>query len=236
MKIIIYEDNVADLQILMEHITTFFAKKDINTKIIICSEEKEIYEKSISADLIFLDIEGLDANGIDIGIKIREINADAKIIFTSNYSKYLIDGYKAMASRYFLKPIKKEMFEIEFESVVGDYLLNNAGFTDTTIFKGKLYYKNIMYVEFRDRKTYLALTSGKMIETNYPLKYWLEKLSSYFFSQPYKAFIVNLRQISSITSNEVILHNNEKIPLSRSYKKQFEKDHLESIRRRIWLW
>lgn len=233
MKILIYEDNKNDLNILKEYITSFCEKKDISPKILVCNNAEEIYKNVVNTDIVFLDIEGFDVNGVDIGIKIREINADAKIIFTSNYSKYLIDGYKAMACRYFLKPINKSIFEIEFEDVVGDYLLNNASFTDLSIYPGKIYYKNIMYVEFKDRKTVLTFTSGRTIETNYPLKYWIDKCSKYFFSQPYKAYLVNLRQVSSITNKEVILLNNETIPLSRVYRKQFEFDHMECIRRRI---
>ena len=124
-------------------------------------------------------------------------------------------------------------FEIEFASVISDYLFKTAGFTDTSIFPRKIYYHEILFVEFIGRKTLLHLTSGKVIFTNYPLKYWIEKLSDYDFAQSYKSFYVNLRLISNITNNEIIMNNNESIPLSRLYKKDFNDKYIECLRRRL---
>lgn len=233
MKVLIYEDNKDDLDILVEFLRKFCKTKSVKIDVIICKSENAIQNNIYDTDLIFLDIEGIDANGIDIGVKIREQNPDIKIIFISNYSKYLIDGYRALASRYFLKPLDWDFFQIELENVISDYLLNNAGFTDLTISASKIYYKDILYVEFKDRKTNLNFLSGKVIETNYSLKYWIELLQRFNFAQPYKAYIINLKHVSSITNQEVILSNNEIIPLSRVYRKDFEARYIESLKRRI---
>lgn len=233
MKVLIYEDNKEDLDVLIEFLRIFCKTKNVKIDVTICKSENAIYNHVYNVDLIFLDIEGIDANGIDIGVKIREQNPDVKIIFVSNYSKYLIDGYKALASRYFLKPLDREFFQIELENVINDYLLNNAGFTDLNISSSKIYYKDILYVEFKDRKTNLNLISGKILETNYSLKYWIKHFKKFNFAQPYKAYFVNLRHVSSITNQEVILSNNETIPLSRLYKKDFETRYIDSLKRRI---
>lgn len=233
MKVLIYEDNKDDLNILVDFLRKFCKTKNIKIDAIICKTAENIYKNIYDTDLVFLDIEGIDGNGIDIGVKIREINPDVKIIFVSNYSKYLIDGYKALASRYFLKPLDWDFFQIELENVISDYLLNNLGFIDTNIYPLKIYYKDILYIEYRDRKTYINLLSGKIIETNYPLKYWLAKLNPFNFSQPYKAYLVNLRLVSSLSNYEVVMVNNESIPLSRIFRKDFEKEYIENLKRRI---
>ena len=82
-------------------------------------------------------------------------------------------------------------------------------------------------------KVNLILKSGKIIETNYPLKHWIEQLVPFNFAQPYKSFLVNLNQVSNVTTQEIILVNNEVIPLSRLYKKDFENKFIESLKRRI---
>ena len=233
MKVLIYEDNKDDVDVLIVFLRKFCKAKNVKIDVMICKTKNAIYNNIYDADLIFLDIEGIDANGIDIGVKIREQNPDVKIIFVSNYSKYLIDGYRALASRYFLKPLDWEFFQIELENVISDYLLNNAGFTDLSISSSKIYYKDILYVEFKDRKTNLNFLSGKVIETSYSLKYWIELLQHFNFAQPYKAYFVNLRHVSLITNQEVVLSNNEMIPLSRLYKKDFETRYIESLKRRI---
>lgn len=233
MKILIFEDNVSDLNNLLECIKNFFAIENIQYEIKICTDSEQIYKYSIDFDLVFLDIEGNTENGIDIGRNIRKINPDIKLIFITNYSKYLIDGYKANANRYFLKPINQDIFNIELKDVINDYLLNNVQFTDYKIYPKKIYVKNILYVEYRGRKTYLHLFSGEVLETPYSLKYWIDKLQSYYFAQSYKSFLINLRYISSLTDIDIILLNGEKVPLSRTYKKNLEKAFLESLKTMI---
>lgn len=230
MKILIYEDNVIDLKNLLDCIKNFFTLESIQYEVKICNESDQIYKYCIDYDLVFLDIEGNTENGIDIGRNIRKFNPDIKLIFITNYSKYLIDGYKANANRYFLKPINQDIFNIELKDVISDYLLNNVHFIDYKIYPKKIYVKNILYVEFKGRKTYLHLFSGKILETPYSLKYWIEKLQSYYFAQSYKCFLINLRHISSLTDIDIILLNGEKVPLSRTYKKSLEKAFLESMK------
>lgn len=233
MKVLIYEDNRDDLQRLIDCLTVFINKKKIKCDVMVCKKASQLYENANDYDLVFLDVEGKDGSGIDIGINIRKMNADIKIIFITNYSKYLIDGYKASANRFFLKPIEQDIFNIELENVVNDYLMNHMGFTDLDIYPKKIYFKDILYVEFIDRKTSMYMKNGEIIITPYTLKYWIEKLSNYFFAQPYKPYLVNLRQIKRVTKTEITMSNDEVIPLSRLFKNDFEQLYYESLKRRI---
>ena len=52
-----------------------------------------------------------------------------------------------------------------------------------------------------------------------------DKLKDYGFGYPYKAFLVNFEYISALKKNEIILINDEAIPLSRHYKKEFENKY-----------
>ena len=67
-------------------------------------ESSDYYEEY---DFIFLDIQLENINGIDFARRVREKNRDSIIVITSNYQKYLIEGYTIEAQRYFLKPIEK---------------------------------------------------------------------------------------------------------------------------------
>ena len=80
---------------------------------------------------------------------------------------------------------------------------------------------DILYIEFIDRKSTIHKLDGNTIITNCTLKYWYDKLNEFGFAYPYKAFLVNLEYISAFKKNEIILINNESIPLSRHYKKEF---------------
>lgn len=84
---------------------------------------------------------------------------------------------------------------------------------------------------FLNRATVLHFLNGVQIKTSYPLKYWIEKLTEYGFAQPYKCYVVNLKYISGISKDErdLFLSNNEKIPLSKFYKKTFIDDYYRSL-------
>lgn len=233
MKILIFEDNEKELGTLLNYIESFCLSKNIIYTVDIYTNSKDFIENIYTYDLIFLDIEVQNENGIDIGIKIREYNDDAKIIFVTNYSKYLIDGYKAHADRYFLKPLNQEEFNIELENVLEDYIQKYSGFFDKKILKTKIYFNEILYIEFKDRKTFLHFITGKVIETNYPLKYWENKLGDHYFAKPYRAYLVNLRHISGFTKQEVIMENEEYLPISRLFKNEFEERYLKSLSKRI---
>ena len=225
MKILIYDDNENDIKHLINCIDIFFKERKISYHIDICRNNDDLFKIIKNYNLLFLDIKINKDNGIDLGLKLQNIQHDCKIIITTNYAKYAIDGYKINAERYFIKPIVQEEFNIEMNTVIKKYLKNSLGFYDENIGKTKLYIKDIIYIEFIDRKATIHKLNGEKITTNCTLKYWYDKLKQYGFAYPYKAFIVNLEYISSINKNEITLINGTTIPLSRYYKKEFENTY-----------
>lgn len=166
-----------------------------------------------------------EENGIDIGLELQEIKHDCRIIITTSYSKYAIDGYKIHADRYFIKPINQLEFNLEMEAVIKKYIKKTIGFYDSKISNHKIFIKDILYIEFVDRKSTIHKLDGNTIITNCSLKYWYDKLNEFGFAYPYKAFLVNFEYISAFKKNEIILINNESIPLSRHYKKEFDQKY-----------
>lgn len=233
MKILIYEDNQEDLKNLLKCIETFFSITEVPYATKICTDSTYILTNHFNFDLLFLDIEVFGESGIDLGYKIRKQNPDIRIVFVTNYSKYLTDGYKAQANRYFVKPIQQEEFNIELSNVISDYLDEYDGFYDESLSFKKIYFKNILYIEYINRKTKIHFISGEEIITGYSLKYWYEKMESKDFAQSYKSLIVNLKHISGFTKNEVILDNEEHLPISRLSRQEFEKKYVEALHKRI---
>lgn len=183
MKILIYDDNKNDVCCVKNLIDNYFSNKTIDYEIIECDNTLFLLEHITKYDLIFLDVEINEENGINIGKEIRKRNSDARIFIISNYSKYLIDGYKIQADRYFLKPMKQDEFNIEFENVIDRYLREYDGILDEKIYKKKIYFKDIVYVEFIERKTKIHLLNSKEIITPYTLKYWEDIFKEeYFFA------------------------------------------------------
>jgi DNA-binding LytR/AlgR family response regulator len=229
MNILIYDDDLVDIKNLKDCLENFSDKMNIRFNITVCADTNQLFDIVNQYDLLFLDIELNDENGINIGLKLREMHILCRIIIITNFSKYAIDGYKIEADRYFLKPINQTEFDIEMASIINRYYKSHLGFIDSKIKEGKIYLKDILYIEFINRKTDIHFINGSVINTSYSLKEWKEKLNYSFFSQPYKSFIVNLDYISGFKKNDIILINNELIPISRHYKNEFKNQYESNL-------
>ena len=127
--------------------------------------------------------------------------------------------------RYFIKPINQLEFNIEMNAIIKKYIKKSLGFYDEKISSYKIFVKDILYIEFLNRKSNVHTIGGNIITTNCTLKYWYDRLNTYGFAYSYKAYLINFEYISAFNKNEIVLINNETIPLSRHYKKEFDQKY-----------
>ena len=232
IKIAICDDEKKDLESLANLITKFFTNNEIEFNISKFECGKDLLEYSKNFDMVFLDIELSDSNGISIAKKINENIRDYKLILISNYSEYLRDGYKVNADRFFTKPINELEFKLEMKEVLKDYIVDSHYIIDEKISRKKIYIRDILYVEMLARKTYLH-TKNQIYETTYPLHYWKDMLTDFYFIQTHKSFLVNFNNIKEYTNHDIILVGEKSVPLSRFYKDDFMRKYIKYINRKI---
>jgi DNA-binding LytR/AlgR family response regulator len=183
--------------------------------------------KTISADLMFLDIRMPAINGIDF---LKMLRNPPKVIITTAYREYALDGYDLDIVDYLLKPITFERFFKAIER----YLRNNnlPVQTTTTLATGepstisvKSGYRNIrlntddiLYVE--SLKDYVkVVTADGPVTTKYRISDMQTELSAYGFLRIHRSFIVNRKHISAFTASDVEIGKTE-LPIGESYKEQ----------------
>lgn len=221
IRICIIDDDINEINILYTLVNDFFSTLTQSFEILTKANVDDILDQINNIDILFLDIELKNINGIDFAKEIRTQNNDLKIILISNYTKYLVDGYKIRADRYFLKPIDKLEFFYEMNDVLKDFIMRNQFILDKNISNTKIYVNDIFYLEVLNRKTILH-TLDYQLKYSYTLKWWEDYLSPYCFVQTHRAFLVNMYNISSFNNTSITLLNNEKVPLSNTYKDNFE--------------
>lgn len=232
IRILIYEDDIREKDNLLRLIDDYFTQSHIEYDVDWSNKFTDDYSTLLHYDLVFLDIELGNGNGIDFGIEVHKAIPNVFIIITSKYPQYLIDGYKVEAKRYFLKPIDQNSFNYEMSTLLfSSPYKQRFSFFDPKVSKFKICYRDIYYVEFVGRVTFLHLINGKEIRCQYSLKQWNQMLYDKGFSQPYKSFIVNLSYVTGFSDDEkdILLTNNERIPISRHYKKAFEEDYYRNL-------
>lgn len=232
MNVLIYENDKSDRDSLIDLLENYFKINQINYKIHVCASKEELLEFILGSDLLFLDIELNQENGIELGMQLNKIMHYCKIVIVSMYQKYLIDGYKIHASRYMLKPLERNFFFLEMDSLISEYFKNSEGFFDEKLKRGKILYHEIMYIDVYNRKTALHMINGEILYANKTLGYWKEKCKEQPFEQTHKSVIVNFDYISGIDQNDIILSNGERVPISRGFKNSFNDGYVNYLARK----
>lgn len=233
MKILIVDNNKNDVVDFIVLIDNFNDSQEIELTFKVEYNYDRVLEIVNDFDFALIDIE-LDnnTNGIDLACKIRENNKDIKLIFISNFSKYLIDGYKAKADLYLLKPVTQNEFNKAIFKLSKEYIFHHAGITDFRYSPKKIYFHDILYIEALSRKLYIHFKNGKTFVNNDSLTKWELLLKEYPFSHPHRSFLVNMEHIDTFNKKEVRLVNQSKLPITEHYFNQFCQDYMRYLNRR----
>jgi len=176
-------------------------------------------------DLMFLDIHLPRMKGLDL---INVLKKPPKIIITSAYQEYALQGYEFNVLDYLLKPIefsrflkavnkieqtKETMLPIKAAASQGErtYIFFNVGKK-----KVKIFLDEILYIE--SMKEYIRVnTKSKSLLTKYKLNQVDELLNENDFLRIHRSFIVAKDKIEAFSATEVEL-GGKRLPIGRSYK------------------
>ena len=183
-------------------------------------------------DLIFLDIQMPELSGLEFA---KILPKETKIIFTTAFSQYAVDGYKANAVDYLMKPISYDDFlaganralewfrsvrqsenasDDRFIFVKSEYKLVKIMFDATLHIEGLKDYVKIYLTDGRD--PVMSLMNMKKIE---------ESLPKPEFMRIHRSYIVHMRKIEGIDRFRVVI-GNAILPISDSYKTTIQ-DYLD---------
>ena len=177
-------------------------------------------------DLIFLDINMPELSGISFA---KSINKNIKIIFTTAYRDFAVEGFELRAVDYLLKPISFERLlkaVYNYFDIYADTKQNtvqptapaNFIFVRTDRRMLKIDFDAIVYIE--SYSDYLKIHLEKeTIITRETISAIEAKLPKGKFLRIHRSYIISLKNMSSFTKEEVLI-NNKCLSISRSYKKE----------------
>ncbi len=172
------------------------------------------FEENRNVDLLLLDIEMCEMNGIELAKRVRTENETIQIIFITGYPDYMNQGYDVDALHYLLKPVSTDkLFEVcdRFMKAVETqprFFLFSVGKEVVRIYEKELFYGEAQghYIILHTKQDELKLRMT-MPE--------LEKQLGEGFFRASRSFIVNLRYVTRITKTDIILENGTAVPLSK---------------------
>lgn len=198
---------------------------------------EEILRQNIRFDILFLDIEIDEINGIDIAKTLRKRYLETKIIFITNYSNFTTSAFQVHAFQYLLKPIQSN----ELKKVLDDCVvyINKRKKEDNITIELKeriikLKISGIQYVEVRKRILYIHTDQG-VLSKNGTLKELYSKLSRFGFGMCHNAYIVNFYNIESIKGYNIKMKNGEIVPLAQQRVKTLKNEYYEYLQNMFYV-
>ncbi len=186
-------------------------------------------------DAIFLDINMPDLNGLDFAKSMQDHSKGPIMVFTTAYSEYAIEGYKANAVGYLLKPYSFDEFETAAQKVKDIMEIRHQSSAEVSADPND----NVIYVKSDYRIVRIDISSIRYIEamSEYlriscddkekpvivllSMKKIEEHLPTNTFMRIHRSYIINLNKIREVKKNHVILEGDASLPIGDNYKDTF---------------
>ncbi len=235
IKCLIVDDEPLALDIIEDYISkipflTLYKRLQNPIEALTLVQEEEI-------DLVFLDVQMPELTGIQF---LKIANNKCKVILTTAYTEYALDGYEHNVVDYLLKPIAFDRF-YKAAQKAQDLLCNiasqplpivesvpvNNSFTHDFIFVKteykiqKIYLDDILFIE--GLKDYISIyTKTERIVTLQSMKKIDEALPNHLFVRVHKSYIIALDKIESIERSRILM-GDKVIPIGDTYRDNFFK-------------
>ena len=227
---LIIDDEPPAREILKQHIAGVEALELAGT----CSNAVEAvsFLKEHPVDLLLLDIQMPQLLGTNF---IRTLKNPPKVIFTTAYRKYAVEGFELDAVDYLLKPISFERF-LKAVNKVLQLNISSAQAMPTSATKEKqngesnsflyfraerkmvkVFFRDILYVEGLKDYIRIVTDNNKTIVTKYVLSTLEEMLPANEFLRIHKSYIVAINKIDSYNADTIHIAKHE-LPIGRLYK------------------
>lgn len=239
---------IDDEPLALRQVKNYIERVEKLELVALCSNAIEAKEllKTEQVDLLFVDINMPDINGIDF---VRGLTDPPLVIFTTAYSEYALDGFRLNAVDYLLKPFSFDDFSRAAEKAcslrelhrmrderaasvstiesIDEASDNNDYISIKSDYKVNLVrYNDIIYIESVGEYIRLHLKDGSKLTTLFRLKNMETELPQKNFMRVHRSYIVNIDYVSSFARGKIYLSNGDYVPISINYRDTF-REHFE---------
>ncbi len=222
IKTLIVDDEPLALDILETYINKL-ADMELVAKCDNAIDASEIIRNE-EIDLVILDIKMPQMTGIDL---VKSLSNPPKIVFTTAFEEFAVDGFELNAVDYLMKPVAFERF-LKAINKVKDSLgtkTNQAQGEDFFFVKAdkklvKIHFNEILYIEGLKDYVIIKKEVGRVIALQ-TMKSLEAKLPDNIFMRVHRSYIVNIQKIKAVVGNaiEIVESNQPKhIPIGKNYK------------------
>lgn len=189
------------------------------SEIVTFSNTDDIRNNTEKFDIVILDVEINNENGMDLAEYFYRLNKNCLISIFSSYPQYAVDGYKYNIYRYILKQEPDAIKDLLLLETISECKKRNS--------RLEIRYNNMnSYVNLNDIKFIESFGRRLTVHTLYadflwnkPLHELVNELYEYNFMQCHKSYLVNLNYVSSIINDrELLLKDGSTLPIGKKFR------------------
>ncbi len=220
LLVAVVDDDAKDAAHLKAYVEEYCRVNNHAAMIHVFSDGLDLIRSTETHDIVFLDIQMTKLDGLETARFIRKIDKESILIFVTNMAQFAIKGYEVDALDFILKPASMASITFVLDKAMrrldgGTRSLFSLKTSEGTI---SLSANDITYVEVFDHNLVYHTTRG-----DYTVRGRLsdvsEKLSPDRFVMCNRSFIVNLRHVSNVTSDYLLI-GDTRISVSKSHRKE----------------
>lgn len=224
MRIAICDDDVKCIEDVKRHLEQYFKEHGMDLDLVTYNDPERLMHSDLDLDIVFLDIEMPEINGIELGRKLQSANKNLILIYITAYNHYLDDALDLGITRFFDKPINSERFYRGLDKAIEklDNTELKIHLKDSSNGIATVKIQDIILVEIESRKT-KVVTKDKIFHSGYSIKVMRDILNKSYFVSPHNSFIINTNYITYYCKDHVIMNEQHLVPIAYSKRAEFKK-------------
>ncbi|MCI8637660.1 MAG: response regulator transcription factor [Coprococcus sp.] len=227
-----------DEKYMSDHIRTmvtgFFRRKNMETIILRFSSGEELLKYDGQIDILFLDIQMKEINGMETARRLRAGKFRGILIFITVLKEMVFQSFEVEAYDYLVKPIGEKQFEktmercfVSLQNAIDASLLIQKGYESRIIDLN-----DIIFCEIIDRKIYLNLASSEVVDYYERIENLETKLDNRFF-RCHRSYLINLKHLKGYKNGTAYMDNGREVPVSRLRSREFSSVVLQYMKRNL---
>lgn len=219
----VVDDDPKDAALLKKCVDEYCKRNNLAAMVHVYHDGLDFIRSTEMHDIIFLDIQMGKLDGLETARLIRKINKESILIFVTNMAQFAIKGYEVDALDFILKPVSLASIIYVMDKAMKRLDGNSRALFSLKTSEGtiSLSANDIQYVEVFDHNLVYHTTRGEYTVRG-RLSDVSEKLDPDKFVLCNRSFIVNLRHVSNVTADYLLI-GDTRISVSKSHRKDLMK-------------
>lgn len=181
-------------------------------------------------DLVFLDIEMPEMDGITLAEELRALSEEVSIVFLTGHIEYAIKGYEVNALRYLTKPADAEQVKAVIDRVLQKLENEKQIWIRTDEGDMRLRLPEILFIESQNQNVVIN-TASDSYSVRGNMSDYEERLTPEGFFRIHRGYLVSLSKVQRISGKEAVMEDGTVLPVSRSKEAKLREALFSFVRR-----